>query len=123
LSPRWCSKPHTGGWGDLGATVPAARRPTQALIIEFVLTFFRQHVYQAAVYGKAGPAAGFAIGLTLGASILIGGNLTGASLNPARTLGPGLVAGNLDAIVFYLVGIFGGGAAAGFLHSTFFKAN
>jgi glycerol uptake facilitator-like aquaporin len=114
-----------GMQGDLGATVPAARVTNlQALIIECVLTFFLvSTVYQAAVYGKAGPAAGFAIGLTLGASILIGGTLTGASLNPARTVGPALVAGNLDAIVFYLVGIFGGGAVAGFLHATFFKAS
>jgi glycerol uptake facilitator-like aquaporin len=51
----------------------------------------------------------------------MGGALTGASLNPARTVGPAVVAGEFDAILFYLVGIFGGGAVAGFLHSTFFK--
>lgn len=108
---------------DLAATVPAGDVTNlQALLIEFILTFFLvSTVYQAGVYGKAGPLAGLAIGLTLAACILMGGSLTGASLNPARTLGPGLVSGELDAVLFYLVGIFAGGAAAGYLHSTYFK--
>jgi MIP family channel proteins len=109
--------------GNLGATVPVGEVTNlQALIIEFVLTFFLvSTVYQAAVYGKAEHMAGLAIGLTLAVGILMGGALTGASLNPARTVGPAVVAGEFDAILFYLVGIFGGGAVAGFLHSTFFK--
>ena len=109
--------------GDLAATVPAEGvTNVQALIIEFALTFFLvSTVYQAAVYGKAGTAAGLAIGLTLAAAIVFAGNLTGGSLNPARTLGPGLVAGNLDALVFCLIGTFAGGAAAGLLHARYFK--
>jgi glycerol uptake facilitator-like aquaporin len=74
-------------------------------------------VYQAAVYGKAGNLAGVAIGLTLTGSILAGGVLTGASLNPARTLGPALAAGDLSYVLPYFIGIFGGGIVGGLLHS------
>ena len=63
-----------------------------------------------------------AIGLTLAGSILAGGTYTGASLNPARTLGPALVAGDLSYIVPYFVGIFAGGIIAGLLHGFFFKS-
>lgn len=107
---------------NLGQTIPASGiSDIQAMIIELILTFFLvSTVYQAAVYGKAGNIAAIAIGFTLAASILFGGPLTGASLNPARTLGPGLVSGNLNAIVFYLVGIFAGGALAGLVHIALF---
>jgi tetratricopeptide (TPR) repeat protein len=52
-------------------------------------------VLQTAVRKPGTPFAGLAIGLTLAAAILMGGPLTGASLNPARTFGPALFTGNL----------------------------
>ncbi len=107
---------------NLGQTVPAAGiSGVQAMIIEAILTFFLvSTVYQAAVYGKVGNIAAIAIGFTLAASILFGGPLTGASLNPARTVGPALVSGDTTAIVFYLIGIFGGGAIAGLVQTLLF---
>jgi len=91
------------------------------MIIEAILTFFLvSTVYQAAVYGKVGNIAAIAIGFTLAASILFGGPLTGASLNPARTVGPALVSGDTTAIIFYLIGIFGGGAIAGLVQTVLF---
>ena len=93
-----------------------------AAVYEAILTFFLvSAVFQAAAYGKAGKLAGVAIGFTLAASILAGGPATGASLNPARTLGPALVAGDLTYLLPYLVGIFGGGIVAGLLHGRVFK--
>jgi MIP family channel proteins len=93
-----------------------------AAVFEAVLTFFLvSAVYQAAVYGKAGNLAGVAIGLTLTFSIIAGGVFTGASLNPARTLGPALAAGDLSYVLPYFVGIFAGGIAAGLLHAYVFK--
>jgi MIP family channel proteins len=74
-------------------------------------------IYQAAVFGKAGNLAGIVIGVTLAALILMGGQYTGASINPARTLGPALVAGDLSYVLPYFVGLFGGGALAGWVHS------
>lgn len=110
------------GMSNLGQTVPAPGvSGIQVLVIEALLTFFlASTVYQGAVYGKVGNIAAISIGFTLAACILFGGPLTGASLNPARTIGPGLVTGDLREIVFYLIGIFGGGAAAGLVHTMFF---
>ncbi len=89
-----------------------------AALFEVILTFFLvSAVYQAAVYGKAGNLAGVAIGLTLTACILAGGPYTGASLNPARTLGPALMDGNFDYVIPYFIGLFGGGILAGLLHT------
>jgi MIP family channel proteins len=68
--------------------------PYYALAVELVLTFFLVNtVLQTAVAGKGGPLAGLAIGTSLAISILAGGPLTGASLNPARTFGPAVAAG------------------------------
>ena len=77
---------------ELGATVPAAGvSDGQAFLLEVLLTFLLVNViFHTAVSGKGGNHAPIAIGLTLAACILMGGNLTGASLNPARTLGPAL---------------------------------
>lgn len=111
--------------GNPGATTGTltATNLTAALVFEFVLTFFLvTSVYQAAVYGKAGNLAGVAIGLTLIACILAGGVYTGASLNPARTLGPALFAGG-DAgyVIPYIVANVLGGVAAGALHTFVLK--
>lgn len=73
-------------------------------------------IFHTAVYGRAGDFAGIAIGLTLASLILMGGVYTGASINPARTLGPALVAGDLSYVLPYFIGLFGGGALAGFIH-------
>jgi len=82
-----------------------------ALGLEALLTFFLvSAVLHAAVDGKAGQFAGLAIGLTLAISIMAGGPLTGASLNPARSFGPAIFTSALDPAVadyqnpiFYLV--------------------
>lgn len=84
-----------------------------ALLLELILTFcLATVVLQAAVAGKAGNMAGLAIGLTLAGCILAGGAVTGASVNPARTLGPAIVAGQLGQVWVYLVGTLLGGALA-----------
>lgn len=106
--------------GNYGQTVGALTENNlfQAAVMEVVLTFFLvSAVYQAAVHDKAGNLAGVAIGFTLAASILAGGPYTGASLNPARTLGPALAAGDLSYVPLYFVGIFLGGILAGLLHA------
>jgi glycerol uptake facilitator-like aquaporin len=60
-----------------------------------------------------------AIGMTLAAAILVGGPLTGASLNPARTLGTAVYAGpslgDLNTYITYLLGPFIGATAAALL--------
>lgn len=89
----------------------------QAATIEAILIFFLlSAIYQGAVYGKAGNNAALAIGLTLAALIFATGGMTGASVNPARTLGPALVAGDLSYVIPYFIGLFAGGAIAGGVH-------
>ena len=112
------------GATDYGLTLPAADVGAgQALVLEAVLTFFLVSVIIGAVVsGKATKGFhGLAIGLTLAASWLVGGSLTGAALNPARSFGPAIVALNFDSIWVYWVGpIVGALVAAGvglYLHN------
>lgn len=104
-------------YGDVtgGATVGSltTSAPVMAMFVEAALTFFLVNtVLHAAVAGKAGPFAGWAIGITLAFAILAGGPLTGGSLNPARTFGPALFTNGLGSYWIYLVGPFLGAAVA-----------
>ncbi len=104
--------------GDLGVTIlTTGVTPMQGLIVEIVLTFFLVNtIFNTAVSGKAGNFAGLAIGLTLVLCILMGGPLTRASLNPARTLGPAIASGNYADIWLYFVGPCVGAMLAAFLY-------
>lgn len=106
----------TGNFGQTTGSL-TANNVWSAAIIEAILAFFLvSTIFQAAVYNKAGNLAGVAIGLTLAGCIFAGGALTGASVNPARTLGPALAAGDLSYLLPYFVGLFAGGALAGLVH-------
>lgn len=91
--------------------------PLQGVLVELVLTFFLVNaVMNAGISGRATPIDGLAIGFTLVFCILMGGPLTGASLNPARTLGPAVAAAIYDDFWVYWVGPLAGGALAGLLY-------
>jgi aquaporin Z len=101
-----------GASNGLGATLPSVD-VLPALVVEFVLTFFLvQAVLFAAVEGTAGERAGFVIGLTVFFGILMGGPLTGGSLNPARTLGPAIFTGEFATLWIYFAGPLAGAALA-----------
>jgi MIP family channel proteins len=109
----------------MGQTLPTAGVSAGAIILtEGLIAFFLVgSVYQAAVYGKGGNVAPLLIGLTLAAAILFAGPLTGASANPARTLGPAFLAKDsqdIQQVLYYFVGTFLGGLLAGFMHSDLF---
>ena len=112
-----------GAESGLGATVPAENISTfQGLIVEALLTFFLMNaILNTAVRGKVGDLAPIVIGMTLVFCILMGGPLTGASLNPARTLGPALFTGTMNLFWFYVVGTFIGAAAAALLYRGILK--
>jgi aquaporin Z len=87
------------------------------VFVEALLTFFLVNtVLQAAVNGRGGDHAGIAIGLALTFCILVGGPLTGASVNPARSLGPAVATGNFTDLWVYFVGPLLGGAFAAALN-------
>jgi MIP family channel proteins len=95
-----------------------------AAVFEAVLTFILvSTIFQTGVYGKAGNLAPVAIGFTLAAAIFAGGVYTGASLNPARTLGPALAAGDLSYLIPYLIGIFAGGILGGLVHTYLLRTD
>jgi MIP family channel proteins len=114
--------------GDIsaGATVGSltTTAPIFAALVEAILTFFLVNaVLHNAVGGKSGQFAGLAIGLTLVVSILVGGPLTGASLNPARTFGPAIFAApsyaNPLTYVIYLLAPLIGATLAALTYSFF----
>ncbi len=113
-------------FGDVsrGATVGSltASAPVMAMFVEAVLTFFLVNsVLHAAVAGRAGPFAGWAIGTTLAVAILAGGGLTGASLNPARTFGPALFTGAaadpMTYVIYFAGPLLGAASAVGVFKS------
>jgi glycerol uptake facilitator-like aquaporin len=70
---------------------------------------------------KTSDHAGVAIGFTLAFAILMGGPLTGGSLNPARTLGPAIAADIYDDLWVYFAGPALGGLAAAALWRYFLR--
>ena len=74
-----------------------------------------------AIARRGGDVAPLAIGLTLTFCILMGGPLTGASLNPARTIGPAIAAGIFSDIWLYIVGPVVGGILAALLYNAKLK--
>jgi MIP family channel proteins len=98
-----------GDVADLGATTPSAS-DAQSFLWEAVMTAMLLAVIVAVItdvrIGVAAAAA--AIGGTIGLASLVGGPISGASLNPARSLGPALVSGELGSIWIYLTAPFVG---------------
>ena len=93
-----------GPVGELGATLPALSAG-RALGIEWLLSFALMFVIMAVATDPRAPEgfAALAIGLTVGFCALMGGPLTGASMNPARSFGPALAGGLWTAHWVYWV--------------------
>ena len=116
-----------GGESNLGTTLGTLTDggttpddPLKAAVVEAVLTFFLViAVFASGIGGRNGNAAGVAIGLVLAMDILMGGGLTGGSMNPARSLGPALATGNYSNLWVYFVGPLAGGAAGALLYQQF----
>ncbi len=99
----------------LGATLPAGS-DLQSFVMEFVLTFFLMFVILSVSTGakEKGPTAGMVIGAVVGLEALFAGPISGASMNPARSLAPALVSGELEHLWVYLAAPVLGAAAAVF---------
>jgi len=104
--------------GGLTRLAPGVGNGT-GLIVEFMLTFFLVWViFGVAVdpRGTFAAVAGLPIGLTIALDIMMGGPLTGGSMNPSRTLGPDLAAGSLKDAWIYVIACPLGAAAAALLY-------
>ncbi|MFN2469975.1 MAG: MIP family channel protein [Gaiellaceae bacterium] len=93
-----------GNVADVGATLPAGSQG-QSFLWEIVLTFFLMFMIMAVATDTraVGEAAAIAIGATVALDAMFGGPVSGASMNPARSLGPALVSGELHALWLYLL--------------------
>ena len=105
-----------GSLGDIahvGATIPSGS-DGQAFLWEGVLTFFLMFVIMAVATDTraVGEAAAIAIGGTVGLDAMFGGPITGASMNPARSLGPAIASSDYTAIWVYIAAPLLGAAAA-----------
>ncbi|HTA76599.1 MAG TPA: MIP family channel protein [bacterium] len=107
--------PHGNSFGATHTSL----QPIQAVGWEIVLTFFLMFVIMAVATDTraVGTMAGAAIGGTVMLAAWVGGPVTGASMNPARSLAPALFEGNLSSLWIYLVGPFIGALLAAFIYS------
>jgi aquaporin NIP len=106
-----------GSLGDLahvGATVPAGS-VGQSFVWELVMSAFLMFVILAVATDTraVGEAAAIAIGGTIGLEAMFGGPVSGASMNPMRSLGPALVSGDLHALWLYIVAPVAGTSLGG----------
>lgn len=118
----------TGGFGSNGLS-GVNGNAFAGLIVEIVLTFIFVFAILGVTSSKAGHGsfAGLVIGLTLVLVHILGIGLTGTSVNPARSIGPAIVAacsGNLDpikALWVFIVGPLLGAALAAFTYKALEK--
>jgi len=87
----------------LGATYPADGA-IQSFVLEFILTLILMFVILSVSSGskEKGILAGVAVGSVIALEALFAGPISGASMNPARSLAPAIVSGHLAALWVYL---------------------
>ena len=87
----------------LGATLPAGSA-SQSFILEIVLTFLLMLVILSVSTGskEKGITAGIAIGAVVALEAMFAGPISGASMNPARSLAPAVMSGHLEHLWIYL---------------------
>jgi aquaporin NIP len=94
----------------------------QSFCLEFIFTFWLMMVtLGSSTHGRAIHAfAGLAVGATVALAALIGGPISGASMNPARSIGPALVSGVWNGLWIYVaatvLGAMTAAVAYRFLH-------
>jgi aquaporin NIP len=103
-----------GNVAHVGATLPSGSQG-QAFLWEAVMSAFLMFVILAVATDTraVGEAAAIAIGGTIGLDAMFGGPITGASMNPMRSLGPALVSGDVHALWLYIVAPVAGASIGG----------
>jgi len=104
---------------NVGATLPSGSQ-TQSFVWELIMTAFLMFVILAVATDTraVGEAAAIAIGGTIGLDAMFGGPISGASMNPMRSLGPALVSGDLQSLWLYIVAPIIGASLGGLLYQV-----
>ncbi|KAG5400248.1 hypothetical protein IGI04_014855 [Brassica rapa subsp. trilocularis] len=92
---------------------------TQALAAEIIISFLLMFVISGVATDNraVGELAGIAVGMTIMLNVFVAGPVSGASMNPARSLGPAIVMGVYDGLWIYIVGPLVGIMAGGFVYN------
>ena len=108
-----------GNIAHVGATLPAGSQ-AQSFLWEAVMTAFLMFVILAVATDTraVGEAAAIAIGGTVGLDAMFGGPISGASMNPARSIGPAVVSGDLNALWLYIVAPLVGASIGALLYQV-----
>lgn len=93
------------GLADYGSTVPAGS-DMQSFILEVIISFMLMLIILHIATGskEQGLMAGLAIGTMVGLEALFAGPISGASMNPARSIGPALASGQMGVMWIYIAG-------------------
>ncbi|KAL1826669.1 hypothetical protein DCAR_0205775 [Daucus carota subsp. sativus] len=91
----------------------------QSLVLEFIITFYLMFVISAVATDNraVGELAGLAIGATVLLNVMIAGPVSGASMNPARSLGPVFVSSRFESIWIYILGPILGAIAGAWVYN------
>ncbi|MBA3704630.1 MAG: aquaporin, partial [Bacteroidetes bacterium] len=103
----------------LGTTLPAGSE-MQSFILETILTFFLVFTIFS-VCKEKNNYAGIAIGFVILLEAMFAGPITGASMNPFRSLAPALLSGNMQSLWLYLTAPILGGILAMLTFKVFEK--
>jgi MIP family channel proteins len=104
---------------DVAATYPVEGvGDIRAFLVELLITFILVFVVISVATDERAPAgaAPLAVGFALACGVLIAGPVTGGAVNPARALGPMIVAGKFTAAWVYIFGPLIGGVLAAVLY-------
>jgi MIP family channel proteins len=107
---------------SLAATYPARGvGDLQAFLVEILITFILVFVVMAVATDQRAPAAiaPIAVGFALAVGVFIAGPVTGGAVNPARALGPMVVAGDFTSVWLYILGPIIGGVLGALLYDRF----
>ena len=97
----------------LGATIPAGSA-IQSFVLELILTAILMFAILGVSTGVAekGITAGIVVGAVVGLEAMFAGPICGASMNPARSLGPAVVSGHFQGLWIYFLAPVGGAGLA-----------
>ncbi|KAI3794177.1 hypothetical protein L1987_36806 [Smallanthus sonchifolius] len=98
-------------------TTPAGST-VQSFVVEIIITFILMFVISGAAndHRAIKKHGGIVVGMTIMLNVFVGGPISGASMNPARSLGPAIVKGKFKGIWAYVLGPIIGAIAGGFVY-------